>query len=162
MRLCTYLREDDLLTPRSGIASQGLVYDILDCLGELKSEVKDIHAEDCVSVLGILKGGRNALDAVRRLEEAVEKRGADLKTPRAVQFEEDITLLAPIPRPNSIRGQPLGFPSTGHRDGGSQERPGGPSRRSGGCCGRKLGDPVGNRPGEEDGQGGGDPGGATL
>ncbi len=103
MKLCTYLRNNGSSIARAGIVRHGLVYDIKDCLAELKPELGRIPAAGYSSIIGILEGGRPALDALRRLEDAVEKKGADLNTDSAVQFQEDLTLLAPVPRPNSIR-----------------------------------------------------------
>jgi 2-keto-4-pentenoate hydratase/2-oxohepta-3-ene-1,7-dioic acid hydratase in catechol pathway len=102
VKLCTY-RSTKNTVPRAGLLIERRIYDIDAAIRPALKKIKNAPQRDYSSLLDVLKGGRSALDAVRRLGDIIHASGGD-----AVQLfsgidEGRVKLMAPLPRPNSIR-----------------------------------------------------------
>lgn len=103
MLLCTYARRSNPYEARSGLFVDGLIYDIFEGLKVMKTLAENVPLIEFTSLIGILKIGRNAIDALRRLEENLKRFPEEPKVKSVMTREEDAFLRAPLPRPNSIR-----------------------------------------------------------
>jgi 2-keto-4-pentenoate hydratase/2-oxohepta-3-ene-1,7-dioic acid hydratase in catechol pathway len=98
MKLCTYSTQTD--RPRAGILVGDSVFDIERSIEHLEGSVEPNRYD---SVLSILRVGPDVMSTLRPLEEKLDR---ERSTDRFLATRLDvsrITLLAPVPRPNSIR-----------------------------------------------------------
>jgi len=100
MKLCTFVRPGGGAL-RSGLVLDGRVYDLAGLVKEFGREVPLVANCDYSYVLGILRTGRSAFESIKRLQDVLVRdkdRGFEFSFP-----EEETKLLAPVPKPNSIR-----------------------------------------------------------
>jgi 2-keto-4-pentenoate hydratase/2-oxohepta-3-ene-1,7-dioic acid hydratase in catechol pathway len=102
MKLCTYQTKKEV-EPRSGLILNGAVFDIDSSFRAAMGKIKKAPACDYSSLLGVIKGGQAALDAVRRLEDIIHTSGGGASKRYRGIDESKVKLKAPLPRPNSIR-----------------------------------------------------------
>jgi 2-keto-4-pentenoate hydratase/2-oxohepta-3-ene-1,7-dioic acid hydratase in catechol pathway len=102
VKLCTYQTKKDT-KPRAGLLIDGRIYDIDAAIRPALRQIKNAPSCDYSSLLDLLKGGRSAMDAVRRLEEIIRASGSDAIIKYSGIAEGKVKLMAPLPRPNSIR-----------------------------------------------------------
>ncbi|MGC4068534.1 MAG: fumarylacetoacetate hydrolase family protein [Polyangiaceae bacterium] len=98
MKLCTFVTATD--GPKAAIRVGDSIFDIersIECLGG------SVPPGRYDSVLGILRVGPEVMSELRRLEEAIESALDSDRFARARSTLSEVRLLAPVPRPNSIR-----------------------------------------------------------
>jgi 2-keto-4-pentenoate hydratase/2-oxohepta-3-ene-1,7-dioic acid hydratase in catechol pathway len=98
MKVCTY--KHGAATPRVGIAIEQGILDVERGLPALGASAEGY---DYSSLLTILRFGPPAFDSLRRLEEAFHSGSGRLDLEDILMPADEVRLVAPIPRPNSLR-----------------------------------------------------------
>ncbi len=103
MKLCTFQPNNEDAKKRAGLFKDGKIYDISSCLEAFLKGSGDAPEADYTDMLSILRAGEQAMDVIRKIDNVIGESGKDLPFARYSKELSDVKLLAPVPRPNSIR-----------------------------------------------------------
>ncbi len=103
MKLCTFQVKDGDAGPRAGILRDGSVYDVDAIVPVLAARIGKAPMADYSSVIGILRGGRPVMDVVTKMDKSIAEETDSSPAARYKVGLDKVQLLAPVPRPNSIR-----------------------------------------------------------
>jgi 2-keto-4-pentenoate hydratase/2-oxohepta-3-ene-1,7-dioic acid hydratase in catechol pathway len=103
MKLCTYQLLNDEGQKRAGFYKNEKVYDISSCLEAFGKEVGKVPKANYTDMLSILGAGEAAMDGIRKLDDIIDNPDVASPAERYSSKLDDVKLLAPVTRPNSIR-----------------------------------------------------------
>lgn len=98
MKLCTF--QKGASAPQLGLKIDERIFNVYSCL-PLLGEPVPLEGSD--PLLALLRAGPQSFEPLRRLEERLRARPVDSEFHPFGALESEIRLLAPLPRPNSIR-----------------------------------------------------------